>query len=70
MPDTTDLPTVVRAEMARQNLSARKLAARAKLNRGTVLDFIHGRRDTHPAIRAVICTTLGLDLTKSQDGAA
>lgn len=56
--------------MVRQNLSARKLAARVGVNKETVLDFIHGRRKTHNAVRLLICQELGLDLTKTEEAGA
>lgn len=56
---------LAREEMERQNLSARKLARRAKVNKETVLDFIHERRKTHPYIVDLLCRELGLDTTKA-----
>ncbi|WP_367174102.1 helix-turn-helix domain-containing protein [uncultured Deinococcus sp.] len=55
--------------MERQNLSARRLAARLGVTKETVLDFIHGRRKTQPAVRTLICRELGLDSVKSSDAA-
>ena len=62
MPET-EIRDAARAAMERQNLSARRLAARLGVTKETVLDFIHGRRKTQPAVRTLICRELGLDLS-------
>lgn len=71
MPEPVDpIRAAAREAMERQNLSARKLAARVGVNKETVLDFVHGRRKTHNAVQLLICTELGLDPTKTQKATA
>lgn len=68
MPDT-ELRNAAKAEMERQNLSARRLAARLGITKEAVLDFIHGRRKTQSAVRSLICRELGLDSVKTESAA-
>ena len=60
MPDI-ELRHAAKAEMERQNLSARRLAKRLGITKEAVLDFIHERRKTQSAVRSLICRELGLD---------
>lgn len=61
----TELRQAAKAEMERQNLSARRLAARLGITKEAVLDFIHERRKTQSAVRSLICRELGLDSVKA-----
>jgi transcriptional regulator with XRE-family HTH domain len=51
----------VREEMERRKLSARQLARELRMDKGTVLDFLNGRRPSRYTTRLLICRHLGLD---------
>jgi transcriptional regulator with XRE-family HTH domain len=51
----------VKEAMTAQRISARDLARRTRVERSTVLDFLHGRRNTGPLVRDAFCRELGLD---------
>jgi transcriptional regulator with XRE-family HTH domain len=47
--------------MERRKLSARQLARELRMDKGTVLDFLNGRRPSRYTTRLLICRHLGLD---------
>jgi len=52
--------------MTAQRISARELARRVNIEHNTVLDFLHGRRNTGPLIRRAFCHELGLSYDQNQ----
>lgn len=57
----SELPLKIKQEMLKQNLSARKLAKKAKVRHQTILDVINQKRTAHKGTLLALCLALGLD---------
>ncbi|AWN22179.1 hypothetical protein DKM44_02140 [Deinococcus irradiatisoli] len=56
----------VKEAMTAQEVSARELSRRVGVELNTVLDFLHGRRNTGLPLRRASCQELGLNYDQTQ----